>query len=139
MELFRENVIQKIISLLEKSTSKSKLCEFGFCLFVGIINLMTAHNTIAVLIAGPIVHKISKQHHFDSKRIASLLDITSCVVQGLLPYGAHILFASSLSSISTFEIAKHCYYPIVLGTFLIFAILFHREKKHILSAPAFCP
>ena len=107
-----------IIRETQHLITNKKLCEFGICILVGIINLFTANNTVAIITAGPIARELSRTYGINPKRTASLLDTTSCFVQGLIPYGAQILIATSLASsigISSFTIMKGLFYPLLLG------------------------
>lgn len=107
-----------IIRETQHLITNKKLCEFGICILVGVINLFTANNTVAIITAGPIARELSRTYGINPKRTASLLDTTSCFVQGLIPYGAQILIATSLASsigISSFTIMKGLFYPLLLG------------------------
>ncbi len=110
--------ITYIIKQTKHLITNKKLCEFGICILVGIINLFTANNTVAIITAGPIAKELSQTYGVNPKRTASLLDTTSCFVQGLIPYGAQILIATSLASsigVSSFTIMKGLFYPLLLG------------------------
>ena len=110
--------ITYIIQETEHLITNKKLCEFGICILVGIINLFTANNTVAIITAGPIAKELSLKYGVNPKRTASLLDTTSCFIQGLIPYGAQILIATSLASsigVSSFTIMKGLFYPVLLG------------------------
>ncbi|MCR5266131.1 MAG: Na+/H+ antiporter NhaC family protein [Cyanobacteria bacterium RUI128] len=110
--------ITYIIQETKHLITNKKLCEFGICILVAIINLFTANNTVAIITAGPIARELSKTYAINPKRTASLLDTTSCFVQGLIPYGAQILIATSLASsigVSSFTIMKGLFYPALLG------------------------
>ena len=99
--------------------------------FVGIINLCTANNTVAIITSGSIAKELSKKYEVDLVRTASLLDTTSCVVQGLIPYGAQILIATSLAStigVSSFTILKGMFYPVLMSFGLLFSILRTKNK-----------
>ena len=92
---------------------------------MGIINLFTANNTVAIITAGPIAKELSLKYNVDPKRTASLLDTTSCCVQGVIPYGAQILIATSLAasiSISSFSIMKGLFYPVLMGLGLLVSL-----------------
>lgn len=105
-----------------------KSCEFGICLLTGFTNLFTANNTVAILTVGPIAKEISDKKGLNPKRVASLLDATSCVVQGMLPYGAQILIATSLAkNVMPFDIVKTMYYPVLVGVSVLLSI-FVRKK-----------
>ncbi len=108
-----------------------KTCEIGICTLTGIINFFTANNTVAIITAGPIARELADKYGVDRKRSASFLDTSSCVIQGIIPYGAQVLIATSLSSsvnLSSFTIIKHLYYPVLMGTGLILFVLFSKQK-----------
>lgn len=110
--------ITYIIKETQHLITNKKTCEIGICILVGIINLFTANNTVAIITAGPIARELSTTYSVNPKRTASLLDTTSCFVQGLIPYGAQILIATSLASsisASSFTIMKGLFYPALLG------------------------
>lgn len=124
--------ITYIINKTESFITSKKLCEFGICLLVGVINLFTANNTVAIITAGPIAKELTEKYGINPKRTASLLDTTSCCVQGMLPYGAQILVATGLAaavSISSFSIVKCLYYPVLMGIGLLLSLLFTKNDK----------
>ena len=89
--------------------------ELNICALVAFANICTANNTIAILSVGDISRRIAEQFEIDPRRSASLLDTTSCFVQGLLPYGAQLLMASGLAGISAMSIVPYLFYPMLLG------------------------
>ena len=97
---------------------------------MGIANICTANNTIAIITVGPIARNISGKFGLDSRKVASLLDTFSCVVQGIIPYGAQLLMASGLAMVSPLSIIRYLYYPLVLALFAILAILFRYPRKY---------
>lgn len=123
--------ITYIIKETKHLITNKKLCEAGICILVGIINLFTANNTVAIITAGPIARELSQTYGVNPKRTASLLDTTSCFVQGLIPYGAQVLIATSLASsigISSFTIMKGLFYPLCLGAGILFSVLTTKTK-----------
>lgn len=121
--------ISYLLKKIQKMISGKKGCELGVSLLVGMINLFTANNTVAIVIAGPIAKVLSDKFHCDPRRIASILDSTSCVVQGLIPYGAQILIAIGVAKGAGIEISSFClirclFYPMLLALALILSILF---------------
>ena len=96
---------------------------------VSLANLCTANNTIAIITVGGIASDISKRFGLDPRRVASILDTFSCLIQGIIPYGAQILLAAGLAGISAFSISTYLYYPIVMGLCAIMAILIRRKNK----------
>ena len=122
--------ISYIINKTEHFIQNRKHCEFGVCFLVGVINLFTANNTVAIITAGPIAKEISEKYGVDPRRTASLLDTTSCFVQGIIPYGAQILIATSLAasvSLSSFSIIKCLLYPALIGLGLFVSLIFAKK------------
>jgi Na+/H+ antiporter NhaC len=93
-------------------------------MLVALMNLATANNTIAILISGSVAKDIAQKYDISGARSASLLDIFSCVVQGLIPYGAQILLASSIAIISPLALVGNIYYCMILGVITLFYIVF---------------
>lgn len=122
--------ISYIINKTQYLIKNKKSCEFGITFLVGIINLFTANNTVAIITAGPIAKELSIKYGVNPKRTASLLDTTSCCVQGIIPYGAQILIATSLAasiSISSFSIMKGLFYPALMGIGLLISLIRNKE------------
>ena len=104
--------------------------EFSIAALVGIANLCTANNTIAIITTGPIAKDIALRFHLDRRKTASILDTFSCLVQGIIPYGAQMLIASGLAGISPISIIGNLYYPFCMGTCAILAILLRYPRKY---------
>lgn len=104
--------------------------EAGISAMVALTDLATANNTVAIIISGPVARNISTQYGIDPKRTASLLDIFSCVVQGLIPYGAQLLYACALlkNLSSPFRIIGNCWYSYLLMLAAIVSICVHKYK-----------
>ena len=122
--------ITYIINSTEKWIKNKKTCEIGICFLVGIINLFTANNTVAIITSGTIVKELAETYKVKAERAASLMDTTSCCVQGMIPYGAQILIATALSAsigMTSFAILKGLFYPALMLLGLIFSI--SRTKK----------
>lgn len=104
--------------------------EFSIAALVSLANFCTANNTIAIITVGPIAKDISDQFHIPAKRSASILDTFSCLVQGVIPYGAQMLMAAGIAQVSPLMIMEYLYYPLILGVFSVLAIaLGGTEKK----------
>ena len=131
LEMIRYNGgIEWIIQKLPTHINTQRGAEASIAGLVSFANLCTANNTIALIMSGPIAKDIADRFHIDSRRSASLLDIFSCSVQGIIPYGAQILIASGLGNVSPLEIMQYLYYPYLLGLGAIFAILFRYPRKY---------
>ena len=96
----------------------------------GIANLCTANNTIAIITTGPIAKDIAVKFHLDRRKTASILDTFSCLIQGIIPYGAQMLIAAGLASISPISIIGNLYYPFTMGACALLAILFRYPKRY---------
>jgi len=120
--------IDYIISVLTKRISGKRGAEMCIAALVSLVNVCTANNTVAIITAGPIANDIAKKFHVDNRRSASILDTASCFMQGILPYGAQVLIAASLSGINPLSITGHLYYPVAIGIALVLSILFKREN-----------
>ena len=119
--------------IIQKMTAKirsRKGAELSIAGVVSFANLCTANNTIALIMAGPIAKEIAQRFHIAPNRAASLLDIFSCFVQGIIPYGAQLLMAASLSGISPLQIMKYLYYPYLLGVSALLAIWLGFPRKY---------
>lgn len=131
LEMIRFNGgIDWIIQKLTAHITSKKGAEFSIAALVGFSNLCTANNTIALIMAGPIAKEIAVRYKIPANRSASLLDIFSCFVQGMIPYGAQLLMAAGLAGISPIEIMRYLYYPYLLGIGALFAIWIGYPKTH---------
>jgi Na+/H+ antiporter NhaC len=123
--------IDFLLHLATRRIKSKKGAEFGIAGLVGLTNLSTANNTIAILIAGPLAKNIADQYGIEPRKSASILDIFSCTIQGILPYGAQFLAAASVAGISPVSMLQYSFYPILIGICGIIAILigYPKEKK----------
>lgn len=102
--------------------------ELSISASVALTNLCTANNTVAILINGSVAKELAQRYKVDPRRSASLLDIFSCVVQGLLPYGAQILLAASLAGVSPLALVTEVRYNWVLALAALLSIAFAWPK-----------
>jgi len=131
LEMIRYNGgIDWLIIKLTSRIKTAKGAEGSIAALVSFANLCTANNTIALIMAGPIAKDIADKYHVDPRKSASLLDIFSCFVQGIIPYGAQLLMASGLGKVSPLEIMEYLYYPYLLGIGGVIAILFRYPRKY---------
>ena len=110
--------------------------QLGVGLLVGMMDIATANNTVAIVMANPIASEMAKDYGISNRKTASLLDTFSCIFQGILPYGAQILVAISTVStlgfsISAFEIISHLFYPMMLLLSSLIFIFFIPERKKV--------
>ncbi len=124
LEMIRINGgIDYIISRLTSRVRTRRGAESAIASLVIFADVCTANNTVAIISVGGIVRQIAQRFGISARRAASLLDTFSCFIQGIIPYGAQLLMAAGLASISPVEIIPHLYYPFIMGGFAILAIL----------------
>ena len=102
--------------------------EFSIGILTALANFCTANNTIAIITVGGIVNDISDTFDIPKRRAASLMDIFSCFVQGIIPYGAQLLMAAGLTGLATTQIIPYLYYPFAVGICVMLSILIGRKK-----------
>ena len=90
----------------------------------------TANNTIAIITTGPIARDIATRYSLDKRKCACILDTFSCLVQGILPYGAQMLMAAGLAHISPASIIPYLFYPMTMGLFTLLCIIFRLPRKY---------
>lgn len=122
-------LMDRIVEAIAKKVRTSKGAELSISVLVGVVNVLTANNTVAILSVGDIAKQIATRFGIDPRRSASLLDTTSCAVQGLLPYGAQLLMASSLAGISALSIIPYLYYPMLIGVIVLLTIVFNGRRS----------
>ncbi|MBQ1967203.1 MAG: Na+/H+ antiporter NhaC family protein [Clostridia bacterium] len=111
--------------------------QLGIGLLVGLMDIATANNTVAIVMANPIASEMAKDYGINKKKVASILDTFSCIFQGFLPYGAQILVAVSTVTtlgytISAFDIIKNLFYPfMLLLSSLVFIFVIPEKKEKV--------
>lgn len=117
-----------ILENIHKHIHSYKGAEFGVAALVGLIDCATANNTVAIVIAGPIAKEISDDYGIEPARTASLLDMFASVFQGIIPYGAQLLSAASLTGLSSFDIMPYLFYPYFMAVCGIVSIIISKKK-----------
>lgn len=128
--------IQAVLELVKGHIKSAKSAQLGIAAIVAGVDIATANNTIAIVMSGSLAKEISTEYGIEPRRTASILDIFASVVQGLIPYGAQLLYASAgatallaSGSISSVEIIPYMYYPVLMAVSAILFIVFSRGKK----------
>ena len=108
--------------------------QIGMGLLVGTMDIATANNTVAIVMANPIAREMGQEYDISPKRAACLLDTFSCIFQGIIPYGAQMLVAISAVSemgvqISAFQIMQYLFYPYLLLISIVVSIFFVKKRK----------
>lgn len=124
---------EALLALIRKLFKGKIGSQFGMGLLVGIMDIATANNTVAIVMAGPIAKEMSEEYDIEPKRAASILDTFSCIFQGVIPYGAQMLLAlstiaSSGYSYSAFQVMPYLFYPYCLAVVSIFYILIQKKN-----------
>ena len=122
-----------LLSGIKKVFRGRKAGQVGMGILVGVLDIATANNTVAIVMANPIANEIAKDYKISPKKAASILDTFSCVFQAVLPYGAQMLVAISAVSalgvqISALEIIPKLFYPYLLGISALVAIACAKDK-----------
>ena len=124
-----EWLIQRIYRLTRLfRVGRQRAGELGISFLVIFSNLFVANNTVAIILSGDMAREVAKEYGVDPKRAAALMDIFSCIVQGLIPYGAQLLLACSIAKMSPVELIGGIYYCWVLAVFAVLSIIFRYPK-----------
>ncbi len=116
-----------LVQLMLRGIRGGRTAQLGIALMVSLSNLCTANNTVAILTVGDIARTIAERFRISPARAASLLDTFSCLVQGMLPYGAQLLMASRLSGLSAAQLLPELTYPALLGTCALISIFLPKR------------
>ena len=122
--------IDFIINLLTRRVNGKRGAELSIATLVSLVDVCTANNTVAILTVGGIAKQIGDRYGVDNKKCASILDTFSCMVQGLIPYGAQLLIAAGLASLNPVAILPYLYYPFALGITALLSILLRYPKRY---------
>ena len=131
LELIRFNGgVDYVLHRLTQHVRGKRGAELSIAALVSLANICTANNTIAIITVGPLANDIAEQFRVDKRKSASILDTFSCVIQGIIPYGAQLLIAAELSGLSPINIIGYLYYPMTLGVVAILSILFRYPRRY---------
>jgi Na+/H+ antiporter NhaC len=131
LELIKYNGgIDFIISHMTRRVNSKRGAELSIATLVSLVNICTANNTVAILTVGGIAKKIGDRFGVDNRKCASILDTFSCMMQGIIPYGAQLLMAGGLAAINPISIIPFLYYPFLLGIMALASILVRYPKKY---------
>ena len=123
--------IQFILNLIKSKINGRRGAEFGIALLALFVDVCTANNTVAIVMTGPIAKEISEEFDVDPRRSASLLDMFTSVGQGIIPYGAQLLSAATLTGLTPLQIIPNLYYPLLMGVCGVLAIIFRPQSKKL--------
>ena len=124
-----------LLDLIRRVFRGKKGGQLGAGLLVGAMDIATANNTVAIVMANPIARQMSEEYGFSARKTASILDIFSCVFQGIIPYGAQMLVALSAAhalghELTAFQVIPFLFYPLLLllSTLLFIFVIPERKK-----------
>ena len=122
-----------LLNAIQTCFRGSKGGQLGMGLLVGAMDIATANNTVAIVMANPIAKEMSKDYGISPQRTACLLDTFSCIFQGIIPYGAQMLVAISATAemgytLSAFDIMGYLFYPYLLLVSSLVAIFLGKRK-----------
>lgn len=129
--------LQWLLNKIEKTIKGEKTAKLGIGVLVALVDAATANNTVAIIISGDLAKSISEDYKIDPRKTASLLDTFSCVMQGLIPYGAQLLIAGSMTKglVSPVEIVPYVWYAFFLMVFAIISIVTPFGNGYITKHP----
>ena len=131
LEIIRYNGgLQFIIDGLTRRIAGRRTASLSIAALVSLVNLCTANNTIAIITVGPLAKDITERFGLDPRKVASILDTFSCLVQGIIPYGAQMLMASGLAGVSAIAIISNLYYPFALGIVAFLSIVLRFPRRY---------
>mgnify|MGYP001623774056 FL=1 len=129
VSLVRKNGgITFILNRIKSRIRGQRGAQAGIALLSVLVDMCTANNTVAIVMAGPIAKEISDEYGVDPKRSASLLDIFTSVGQGMIPYGAQLLTAAALTGLEPFDMIPYLIYPMLMAVCGIVAIIISGKK-----------
>jgi Na+/H+ antiporter NhaC len=131
LEMIRHNGgIDFLLERLTRHVSTKHSAELSIAALVSLVNLCTANNTVAIITVGGLAKHIGDRYGVDNRKAASILDTFSCVVQGIIPYGAQLLMAAGLAALNPVSIVPYLYYPMAVGVAALCSILFRYPKRY---------
>lgn len=116
--------ITYLLVQIKKRIKSKKSAQAGIGAIVGFANLAIANNTVSIVITGPIAKEINDEYELNPKKTAAILDIFSCIIQGILPYGAQVLLILSYANgkLDFFDLISNAWYHLFLLVFTLVAI-----------------
>ncbi|MEZ9586070.1 Na+/H+ antiporter NhaC family protein [Vibrio cyclitrophicus] len=134
---FLTNLVSGVIRAFGSSHSKQangRASELGIAGLVSMVNMCTANNTVAIIVSGSVARQLAEENNVSPRRSASLLDIFSCVIQGVLPYGAQVLLLGSVFNLSPLDIVANSYYCFALAIVAVVAVFIKHPARQVANA-----
>ncbi len=121
--------IQWLIEFIRRRVKTRKGAQLGIAGLVAAVDVATANNTVAIVMSGSIAKEISQEYDIDPRRTASLLDIFASVMQGIIPFGAQLLYAAAGAGVTALEIMPYMFYCYLMAISTIVFILFFSDRN----------
>ena len=128
--------LAQVIGKFARGHRSRRAGEISIAALSATSDVFTANNTVAILISGGLARDVAQQHGVPPARAASVLDIFACVTQGVLPYGAQILLAASLSQVSPLALVGNVHYGWLLGGITLLTMLWPSRRRSGADATA---
>jgi Na+/H+ antiporter NhaC len=124
--------VDYIIFHIQKMIKGSRTANAAIALVVSLVNFAVANNTVAIIVSGPIAKKVADDYQIEKAKATSILDIFSCIVQGIIPYGAQVLILLSLTDkkVGYFDLLSNSYYLMFLFVITVIAIFTTNKIKN---------
>jgi Na+/H+ antiporter NhaC len=131
LELIKQNGgIDFIINSMTRHIHGKRGAELSIGALVSVVNICTANNTVAILTVGSIAKQVGDKYGVDNRKCASILDTFSCMMQGIIPYGAQLLMAAGLAKINPVSIIPYLIYPLAIGIAATLSILLRYPRRY---------
>ena len=125
-----------IVDRISRMAKGPRTCELAMFVLVSLLNILTANNTLAILLAGPVAKDCAERYRIDRARMASVIDTASCIVQGFLPYGGQLLIALGVGraaglALTSGDVVGALFYPPMLAVAVFVAMVFRPARRRM--------
>lgn len=130
----KEGGLKYLLNSVEKFINRKR--AYGVvATLVSVVDVAVANNTVSIIISSPLVQKLRDTYHLNAKKLASFMDIYSCIIQGIIPYGAQVLLILSLSKdFSYFDLIQNVWYLLFLFIVTSVYLVFISKKSETQTA-----
>lgn len=126
---FSKDTVEKLSRLITKLKGSKKIPQLIIGGLASVFDILLANNVVAIIFCGEIARDIAKKYNIPPHYSAAWLDIFSCVFQGIIPYGAQVLLASTIAKVSPLEVMPHVYYCYALAVVAILYIMLEKDTQ----------
>lgn len=126
---FSKDTVEKLSRLITKLKGSKRIPQLIIGALASVFDILLANNVVAIIFCGEIARDIAKKYNIPPHYSAAWLDIFSCVFQGIIPYGAQVLLASTIAKVSPLEVMPHVYYCYALAVVAILYIMLEKDTR----------